>query len=78
MDSQTLMLVGMGVVVLLLGLAAWAYTSRRRRMNLRERFGPEKATPVSSRAITEPGTGHMEDGVQHRRRARSGWRISPT
>ena len=48
MDSQTLMLVGMGVVVLLLGLAAWAYTSRRRRMNLRERFGPEYERTVEA------------------------------
>ena len=41
MDSETLMLVVAIVVVLLLGLAAWAYASRRRRVNLRERFGPE-------------------------------------
>ena len=48
MDSQTLMLVGMGVVVLLLGLAAWAYTSRRQRVNLRERFGPEYERTVEA------------------------------
>ena len=48
MDSQTLMLVGMGVVVLLLGLAAWVYTSRRRRVNLRERFGPEYERTVEA------------------------------
>jgi hypothetical protein len=47
-DSQTLMLVGAGVVVLLLGLAAWAYTSRRRRVNLRERFGPEYERTVEA------------------------------
>ena len=41
MDSQTLLLVGVSVVVLMLVLAAWAYTSRRRRVNLREQFGPE-------------------------------------
>lgn len=41
MDQQTLMLVGIVFAVLLLGLVAWAYTSRRRRVNLRERFGPE-------------------------------------
>jgi len=40
-DSETLMLVGTGVAVLLLALAAWAYTSRRRHANLREQFGPE-------------------------------------
>jgi len=40
-DSQTLMIVGVGVVVLLLVLAIWAFTSRRQRVNLRERFGPE-------------------------------------
>src|SRR5918994_4716769 len=47
-DSETLMLVGMGVVVLLLGLAAWAYTTRRRRVNLRERFGPEYERTVEA------------------------------
>jgi len=47
-NSETLMLVGMGVVVLLLGLAAWAYTSRRRRANLRERFGPEYERTVEA------------------------------
>ena len=41
MDSDTLMLVVIAGVVLLVALAAWAYTSRRRRMNLRDRFGPE-------------------------------------
>jgi hypothetical protein len=40
-DSETLMLVGTGVAVLLLGLAVWAYMSRRRHAHLRERFGPE-------------------------------------
>jgi hypothetical protein len=42
------MLVGMGVVILVLGLAAWAYTSRRRRVNLRERFGPEYERTVEA------------------------------
>ena len=41
MDSDTLMLVVIAGVVLLVALAVWAYTSRRRRMNLRDRFGPE-------------------------------------
>jgi hypothetical protein len=40
-DSETLMLVGMGVAVLLLAFAAWAYARRRRQVNLRDRFGPE-------------------------------------
>src|SRR5688500_19529805 len=48
MNSETLMLVGIGVVVLLLGLAVWAYTSRRRRVNLRERFGPEYERTVEA------------------------------
>ena len=48
MNSETLMLVGIGVVVLLLGLAAWAYTSRQRRVNLRERFGPEYERTVEA------------------------------
>src|SRR5688500_16506567 len=42
------MLVGMAVVVLSLSLAAWAYTSRRRRVNLRERFGPEYERTVQA------------------------------
>ena len=41
MDSQTLMIIGVAVVVLLLVLGIWAYWSRRQRVNLRERFGPE-------------------------------------
>ena len=48
MDSETLMLVGIGVIVLLLGLAVWAYTTRRRRVNLRERFGPEYERTVAA------------------------------
>ncbi len=48
MDSRTLMLVGVGVVVLLLVLAFWAYMSRRRRANLRERFGPEYERTVEA------------------------------
>ena len=48
MDSQTLMLVGIGVAALLLGLAAWAYMSRRRHLNLRERFGPEYERTVEA------------------------------
>jgi hypothetical protein len=48
MDSEALMLVGMAAVVLLLGLVAWTYTSRRRRVNLRERFGPEYERTVEA------------------------------
>ena len=48
MDSETVMLVGMGVVILLLGLAAFAYVSRRRRVHLRERFGPEYQRTVEA------------------------------
>jgi hypothetical protein len=47
-NSETLVLVGIGVVVLLLGLAVWAYTRRRRRVNLRERFGPEYERTVEA------------------------------
>jgi hypothetical protein len=60
-DSQTLMLVGMGVVVLLLGLAAWAYTSRRQRVNLRERFGPEY-----ERTVEAVGTARAESILRER------------
>ena len=48
MDSETLMLVGIGVVALVLALAAWAYTRRRRRVSLRERFGPEYERTVEA------------------------------
>ena len=48
MDSETVMLVGAAVVVLLLGLAVWGYMSRRRRVNLRERFGPEYERTVEA------------------------------
>ena len=48
MDSQTLMIIGVAVVVLLLAVAAWAYTSRRERVNLRERFGPEYERTVEA------------------------------
>jgi len=40
-DSEILVLVGIVVAVLLIGLVAWSYMSRRRRGNLRQRFGPE-------------------------------------
>jgi hypothetical protein len=47
-DSEILVLVSMVVAVVLLGLAAWVYTSRRRRVNLRERFGPEYERTVQA------------------------------
>jgi hypothetical protein len=47
-DSETLVLVGIAVVAVLLGLAVWAYTTRRRRVNLRERFGPEYERTVEA------------------------------
>jgi hypothetical protein len=47
-DSETLTLFGIGAVVLLLGLAAWVYMSWRRRVNLRERFGPEYERTVQA------------------------------
>src|SRR5215203_4381297 len=42
------MIVGVSVVVLLLALAVWAYASRRQRVNLRERFGPEYERTVEA------------------------------
>ena len=48
MDSETLMLIGTVVVVLLVGIAVWAYASRRRRVSLRERFGPEYERTVQA------------------------------
>jgi hypothetical protein len=40
-DSQTLMMIAAGVVILLLAVAAWFYANRRKRVHLRGRFGPE-------------------------------------
>ena len=40
MDSQTLLIVMAAVVVIVL-VAAWMYYGQRRRVRLRERFGPE-------------------------------------
>lgn len=49
MDSQTLMIIGVVVVAaLLVGVAAWAYSARQRRVRLRERFGPEYDRTVSA------------------------------
>jgi hypothetical protein len=42
------MLVVLGGILLLLGLAAWVYLSRRRRVNMRERFGPEYERTVQA------------------------------
>src|SRR5688500_20011737 len=55
------MLVGVSVVVLLLALAAWTYTSRRRRVNLRERFGPEY-----ERTVEAVGPARAESILQER------------
>lgn len=41
MDSQTLMIIGAAALLVLVVVAGWAYSSRRRRDQLRERFGPE-------------------------------------
>lgn len=48
MDSDTLTLVVIAITVVLLAVAAWAYTSRRRRVNLREHFGPEYERTVEA------------------------------
>jgi hypothetical protein len=45
-DSETLML--LGIVVLVLVLAVWIFVNRRRRVNLRERFGPEYERTVQA------------------------------
>jgi hypothetical protein len=42
------MIVAVAVVVLVVALAAWAYTSRRQRVSLRERFGPEYERTVEA------------------------------
>lgn len=41
MDSQTLTILMVAAAVILVGIAAWAYMSRQRTHQLRERFGPE-------------------------------------
>jgi hypothetical protein len=42
------MIIGVGVVALLIALAAWFYTVRRQRVSLRERFGPEYERTVEA------------------------------
>jgi hypothetical protein len=42
------MIVAVAVVVLVVAIAAWAYTSRRQRVSLRERFGPEYERTVEA------------------------------
>jgi hypothetical protein len=51
-DSQTLMLVGIAVAMLILIAAVWMYSVRQRRERLRERFGPEYDRTV--RAVGRP------------------------
>jgi hypothetical protein len=46
-DSQTIVVLAVAVIVVL-GLAAWAYIRRRQRVNLRERFGPEYERTVQA------------------------------
>jgi LPXTG-motif cell wall-anchored protein len=41
MDQQTMLIIGGVVAVLVLGLAAWVILRRRRRDQLRTRYGPE-------------------------------------
>ena len=58
MDSQALIIVAVAAVLVLIGIAAYAVMTRRRRDQLRERFGPEydrtlerAATPAQADAI---------------------------
>ena len=41
MDSQTLMIIGAVVVLVLVAVGGWAYANKRRHAQLKERFGPE-------------------------------------
>jgi hypothetical protein len=54
-DQETMMLVGaiVAVVALLIVIGAWYYTSKQRRVQLRQRFGPEYDRTVE--AVGEPG-----------------------
>jgi hypothetical protein len=51
-DSQTLMVVGIAVAILILIASIWMYSARQRRERLRERFGPEYDRTV--RAVGKP------------------------
>jgi hypothetical protein len=42
------MIVAVAVVAIVIGIAAWAYLSRQRRVQLKERFGPEYERTVQS------------------------------
>jgi hypothetical protein len=47
-DSDTLMMIGAAIVIVLLVLAIWAFAQRRKRVNLRKRFGPEYQRTVEA------------------------------
>jgi hypothetical protein len=47
-DSQTLTILIIVAAVILVGFAAWAYMSRQRSYQLRERFGPEYDRAVNA------------------------------
>lgn len=65
MDSQTLMIVIVAVAIVLVGIAAWAFMSRQRRQQLRQRFGPEY-----ERTVQAVGTPAEADAVLRERAAR--------
>ncbi len=49
MDSQTMMIAAVIVIAaVLIGVAGWSYMARQRRLQLRERFGPEYDRTVSA------------------------------
>lgn len=52
MDSQTLTIVMVAVVAIVIGIAAWAYLSRQRHVQLKERFGPEYERTVQTAGST--------------------------
>src|SRR5687767_2167715 len=57
-DSQTLTILMVAAAVILVGIAAWAYMSRQRTHQLRERFGPEYDRTV--RAARTPAEAETE------------------
>ncbi|MGH9173719.1 MAG: hypothetical protein ACRD1H_05160, partial [Vicinamibacterales bacterium] len=59
------MIVLVAAVIVLIGIAAWAFMSRQRRQQLRQRFGPEY-----DRTVQAVGTPAEAEAVLQKRAAR--------
>jgi len=64
-DTQTLTIVVVAAVLVLVGIAAWAFMSRQRRAQLQKRFGPEY-----DRTVQAVGSPAEAEAVLKKRAAR--------